>query len=142
MTAHARQMKQYAIKILADHILVTNSADFQATRGLVFQQWNDIAKACAKSGLKKVLIHGVGFERKLNTAEIFRTGDAFPGLGLLGMRVALCFPGYKTDELSGFFRTVADNRGVELCFFGELEAAAEWLGIASSKQQTTRMTPA
>jgi hypothetical protein len=46
-----------------------------------------------------------------------------------GLSMACYFPGYKTDEKTQVFVTVAYNRGVNIKFFSNRDKALEWLGI-------------
>lgn len=41
--------------------------------------------------------------------------------------LALCFHDYEPDELSELFRRAAYNRGANVEFFSECEAAVAWL---------------
>ena len=45
------------------------------------------------------------------------------------LRVALVFPGYKTDEITKFFIAAAYNYGVRIEFFSNRDDGLKWLGI-------------
>jgi hypothetical protein len=52
-----------------------------------------------------------------------------------GLLMACYFQGYKADELTEFFKTVARNRGTSVEFFSDLEEALRWLGLGSYGEQ-------
>jgi len=91
-------------------------------------KWKRIGQLCRDHGVAKVLIESDKPERQLDTGSAFDAGRALAD-HMSGLSVAICFHGYEFDDLSAFFKTVAQNRGVRVEFFSELGDALEWLDV-------------
>ena len=91
-------------------------------------KWRRIGKICREHGIAKVLIEADKPERHLDTGSAFDAGRALAE-NMSGLSVAICFHDYEFDELSAFFKTVAQNRGVRMEFFSNLGDALEWLDV-------------
>lgn len=50
-----------------------------------------------------------------------------------GLVVAICFHDYIFDDISTYFKTVAQNRGVSVEFFSDLDKATKWLGVGTGE---------
>ncbi|HVQ57213.1 MAG TPA: hypothetical protein VMS29_10685, partial [Pyrinomonadaceae bacterium] len=87
-------------------------------------KWRRIGKICREHGIAKVLIEADKPERHLDTGSAFDAGRALAE-NMSGLSVAICFHDYEFDELSAFFKTVAQNRGVRMEFFSNLGDALE-----------------
>src|SRR5687768_10832190 len=81
--------------------------------------WNSIGALCREHGRSKVLIEGLKPVRELDTMSAFDSGRILAE-NLPGLSVAICFQEYEFDELSAFFKTVAQNRGVKVEFFSNM----------------------
>jgi hypothetical protein len=78
-----------------------------------------------------VLVEAPSPSRKMDTTAAFESGTRVSQVAP-GLKVAMFFLDYKTDELTEFFKTVARNRGTRIEFFGDKESALEWLGVAQA----------
>jgi len=87
-----------------------------------------VSEACARQGVRRVLIEGTVARRKMGMMDSFGAGS-LAGATLAGIAIACCFYGYAPDDQSRFFKDVAENRGVRLEFFGDKAAALRWLGV-------------
>jgi hypothetical protein len=94
--------------------------------------WNSIGLLCHEHGIAKVLLEADKPVRQLDTGAAFDAGRALAE-NLSGLSVALCFRDYEFDDLSAFFKTVAQNRGVRLEFFSELNDALRWLDVTTGE---------
>ncbi len=92
------------------------------------EKWNRIGELCHEHGIAKVLIEADRPERQLDTGSAFDAGRALAE-NMSGLSVAICFHGYEFDDLSTFFKTVAQNRGVRVEFFSDLNDALSWLDV-------------
>jgi len=87
-----------------------------------------ISEACARQGLRRVLVEGAVVARHMAAMDSFGSGTLV-GTRLAGVSLACCFYGYAPDEQSQFFKDVAQNRGARVEFFADREAALRWLGV-------------
>ena len=92
--------------------------------------WAVIGRLCHEHGRSKVLIEADRPERRLDTMTAFDSGRMLAE-NTSGLTIALCFYNYEFDDLTTFFKTGAQNRGVRVEFFSKLEDAAEWLGVTT-----------
>ena len=90
--------------------------------------WYSIGQLCREYGVAKVLIEADKPNRQLDTGAAFDAGRSLAE-NLSGLSVALCFQGYEFDDLSAFFKTVAQNRGVRVEFFSDLNDGLQWLDV-------------
>ena len=90
--------------------------------------WGRIATLCRDNGIHKVLVEAERPERRLDTMSAFDSGRVLAE-NTSGLTIAICFLNYEFDDLSAFFKTVAQNRGVNLDFFSDLDAARKWLDV-------------
>jgi hypothetical protein len=116
----------YTIEFRVDHIYVFHAEEFELSRELTDFMWSEIARACEKYHCYKVLIEAPAPNRDLDTAGAFESGARLSEIAPR-LSVAICFHGYKTDDLTEFFETVARNRGVNVGFFDDAAAALTWL---------------
>jgi hypothetical protein len=101
---------------------------FVATLESTGEAWITIGELCEQHERSKVLIEATKPERRLDTMSAFESGrllaENAPGISL-----AICLHDYQFDELSSFFKTVAQNRGVKIELFTDLGAALRWLDV-------------
>lgn len=90
--------------------------------------WPEIAKLCQQHGVTKLLIEAFKPERKLDTMATFDAGRAVAEI-TSGLTIAICLHDYEFDDLSTFFKTVVQNRGVKLEFFSNIDDALQWLDV-------------
>lgn len=89
--------------------------------------WKRIGALCREHGRSKVLVEASRPVRELDTMSAFESGRMLAE-NTSGLTVAICFQDYEFDELSTFFKTVAQNRGVKVEFFSDVHDALVWLG--------------
>jgi hypothetical protein len=121
----------YTIEFRGDHIYVFHEEEFELSRELTDFMWSEIARACGKHHCSKVFIEAPAPRRDLDTAGAFESGARLAAIAPR-LSVAICFHGYQTDDLTEFFETVARNRGVNVGFFDDAEAALTWLRATDS----------
>lgn len=114
-----------------DHIRIEHGSGFEITAEGMGAFWERLGEICRQYACDRVLATGPAPTRKLDTVGAFRSGvkaaEVYPNLWL-----ALCFDGYKPDEMSELFVTAARNRGVRVKFFSSEETARRWLGVSGS----------
>lgn len=91
-----------------------------------FETWAAVARLTEKHDCSKVLIEIDRPQRQMDTMSAFDSGRVLAE-SAAGLTVAMCFHNYQFDDLTVFFKTVAQNRGVKIEFFGDLDEALEWL---------------
>ena len=87
-----------------------------------------LAKACKHFKCTRVFAEGASVTRQLNMTGAFDSGTQVAEY-IAGLSMACFLEGYKTDELTEFFKTVARNRGANVEFFSDREEAFRWLGV-------------
>lgn len=118
----------FTLKFLNDHIHITHPPGFVFSPASIGEVWGLVERACKQYDCRRVLIEAREFKRDLDTATAFDSGIAASRI-VPGLKVALCFPGYRPDDVSAFFKTVALNRGTLIEFFEDADEAREWLSL-------------
>lgn len=123
---------EYAIASRGEYVHVQLDYGYEITPEAASRFWPDLAAACAKSRCQRVLVEGQAIERRMTTANAFKSGTdaarSVPGLSL-----AVCLYDYVLDELTTLFKTVAGNRGARVEFFSDRAEALRWLGLDPAK---------
>ncbi|NOT47050.1 MAG: hypothetical protein HOP17_04790 [Acidobacteria bacterium] len=96
------------------------------------EMWTQVGRLCFEHGRAKVLIEAEKPEKRLDTMTAFDSGRILAE-NTSGLTIAMCFYNYEVDDLTTFLKTVAQNRGVRVEFFSDLESALEWLGIKAGE---------
>lgn len=92
------------------------------------QMWAELGRLAAELGKSKVLVEAHKPERQLDTMAAFDSGRILAE-NTSGLTIAFCYKDYEFDDLTTFFKTVAQNRGVRVEFFSNVEEACTWLGV-------------
>lgn len=90
--------------------------------------WAQVGQLCFEHGKSRVLVEADAPQRRLDTMAAFDSGRILAE-NTTGLTIAICFRDYEFDDLTTFFKTVAQNRGVRVEFFGSIEEATAWLGV-------------
>lgn len=99
------------------------------------ETWSAIGDLCDKYGSSKVLIEGDKPERHMDTMSAFESGRILAE-SIVGVTLAVCLRGHEFDEISTFFKTVAQNRGVKIEFFTNVGDALRWLDVETGESAT------
>lgn len=102
--------------------------DFVATLESTGEAWVAVGKFCEQNRRHKVLIEATKPDRQMDTMASFESGRILAE-NATGVTVAICLHDYEFDELSSFFKTVAQNRGVKMELFTNLDEAYRWLDV-------------
>jgi hypothetical protein len=97
--------------------------------------WTDLAGFIHTYDCHRVLAEGFMPSRQMNMSGAFISGKQVSQT-VSGLLMACYFEGYKADELTEFFKTVARNRGTSIEFFSNLEEACQWLGVGPGGEQS------
>lgn len=120
------------LEVHSDHLHIKLSPDMVIDAGSTQDLWEYVGNACAEHGHSKVLIESAARERRMDMTTAFDSARTL-AKHTSGLTVAFCFHNLKFDELTTFFKTVAQNRGAKVEFFSDLGEAAKWLGVESVK---------
>lgn len=123
----------FEIKIHPDFIHLTYPPGATISPESEMKAWTAIAALCAEHGTTNFLIEADAPGREMDTMSAFDSGRALAE-SAVGLTIAFCFHDYEFDDLTAFFKTVAQNRGVKLEFFNETDEALKWLGVKAGKQ--------
>jgi hypothetical protein len=122
----------FTIDFCGDYIYVRHAAGVEITPESIAQLWSQLSVGCKLYRYRRVLIEGKIVWRKMNWLTAY--SSAIQTMNIIqGLRVAYCFENYTEDELTGFFKMVASNRGVEIEFFSDRQKALYWLGAENCK---------
>jgi hypothetical protein len=109
-----------------DHIYVRHAAGLEITPETIDGLWGFLSEQCARFDCSSILIEADAPKRSLDTVSAFTSGVDVSRIAP-NLWLALCFHDYEPDELSELFRRAAYNRGANVDFFSECEAALAWL---------------
>lgn len=118
----------YTIKDHAEYIHVIYTPEYEITRETMIATCDNLMVICKRKSCFRVILEAPSPIRKLNTTDAFESGTRLARIGA-GLTIAMVFYNYRTDEMTEFFKTVAQNRGVRVEYFNEVERALEWLGV-------------
>lgn len=114
-----------AIEFRDDHIHVQLGKGLKVDSARRNLLWERIARICEEHGSHRILVEGKVPEGIFQTSEVIDAGLKAATVPKLWM--AFCFDGYKPDELSELYETVAASRGVRVKHFSNAESALQWL---------------
>ena len=120
----------FQITFRGDHIHIEHARGFEMTPANLERLFKSLLKECEAHDCRRVIAEADAPVRQLNTVDAYQSSSELSESDIRGIRMACCFRGYQPDELTSFFVTVAANRGTQIRFFTDMDAAREWLGIA------------
>lgn len=118
----------FSLEFYGTFVHIMHPPGLAATAESVADIWGRLVDDCDKRNCRKVLVEASNMEGWLDTVSAFESGRLLAKIEP-GIKVALCFYNYKFDELSSFFKTVAENRGVRVEFFSNPDEAKKWLDV-------------
>lgn len=110
------------------HIHINYPPGFVITPEAVENVWGMFAKFCDKYNCRKVLVEISNMKSQLDTMDTFESARQLSQVEP-PMSVAFCLYDYQLDDLTTFFKTVTENRGVKVNFFSNTVEAKEWLSL-------------
>ena len=129
---HDYSRNDFSIEFRGDYIYVIHAPDFEITPDSKARLWSALAVECETYNCRRVLTEGKRVRREMSFLEVFDSAKQLSNI-IPGLRLAFCFENYPQDELTGFFKTAASNRGVKINFFSDCREALGWLGVEDSK---------
>jgi hypothetical protein len=127
----------FKIEFYGTYIYVHLASGYEISPESMNQLWTDLAKASILYNCRHVFAEGFMPSRRMNMAGAFISGEQV-AQSIAGLSLACFFEGYRADELTEFFKTVARNRGAMVEFFASREEAFRWLGIRPPGEQAAR----
>jgi hypothetical protein len=118
----------FTIEFRGDYIYVRHASDFEFTPEYTASFWSALGDECQTYNCRHVLREGRFSLRKMNLLEAYNSAIQAANV-ISGLRVACCFKDHTEDEMTKFFKMAASNRGVEIEFFSDCQAALFWLGV-------------
>ena len=88
--------------------------------------WAHLGETCKRHACTSILIEGDSPTRNMDTVGAFTSGVAAASIAQ-NLWLALCSHGYQPDGIGELFRQAARNRGANVEFFNDPEAALVWL---------------
>lgn len=123
----------FEVTVHAAYLHIKYPPGFVISPGSSEQVWKDLGELCRRHGCPKVLLEASSPVRDLDTMSAFDSGRMVAEI-TPGLTVAICFENYTFDELSSFFKTVAQNRGVKIEMFTNVNEALEWLEVDTGQR--------
>ena len=108
-----------------DHVHVQIGRHYRVNPELRDKFWGRIAEVCRRHGSRRVLVEGFVPEGQRDTAEVVDAGLHTAAVPQLWM--AFHLEGFKPNEQSELFETIAASRGVRVKFFPDTDRALKWL---------------
>jgi len=117
---------ELSLEFKNDHIHLTQGKNFEITPDGMKSFWDYLRKQCEHHACTNILIEAEAPTRSMDTVAAFTSGVQLASVAP-NLWMALCFLRYKPDEISELFRQAARNRGANVEFFTDREAALVWL---------------
>lgn len=118
----------FELKVNPTHLHLKHPPAMKVAAAGIADYWRSVGEICREHSCRKLIIESSEPEEGRDTIDIFDSGRTLAE-NLAGVKVALCRQDYTPDELSMFFQTVAQNRGVKVEFFASLDEAVRWLDV-------------
>lgn len=128
--------KGFTVTSHEGYIHVLYRPNYEITRETMIATCDELMEVCKRESCGRVLLEAPSPRRKMDTTAAFESGTRLARVSP-GLRIAMLFYNYKTDELTEFFKTVAHNRGVRVEYFSEKKKALEWLRVEQDKNTRT-----
>jgi hypothetical protein len=119
----------FTLDFLDTYISVKHPNDYEITSESRQQFWVAVGDACEKYRCWRVLAESPTPPKRNMTKQDALKSALQAAKASSNLRVALVFPGYKTDGTTEFFINSAYKAGVRIEFFADREEAIKWLGI-------------
>jgi hypothetical protein len=117
---------EHSLEFEDDHLHLTHSENFVITPDGMESFWNYLRAQCEYHDCTNILIEADAPTRNMDTVAAFTSGVEVASIAP-NLWLALCFQGYEPDEISELFRQAARNRGANVEFFNDRDAALSWL---------------
>lgn len=129
--------REFEITFRGSYVHVQHEPDYVITLDSISRLYKAIGEACRQYNCYRVLAEGGALSRKMNMPDAFESGSQI-AQSIAGLTMAICLKGYKPDELTTFFKTVARNRGATVEFFQDTDEALKWLGVQKYEKKTSK----
>lgn len=120
-----------------NYIHIKHPPGFEITPAFLDDAWAEVARLAREHACNKILIEAPGPIRQLDTMSAFDSGRTLAEIAP-GLAVAMCFEDYSFDDISAFFKTVAQNRGAKVEMFSNRDDALAWLGVKANSERAGR----
>lgn len=118
----------FTFEFKGKYILITHRQDYELSLESTEKLWAELSRECREHKCLKVLHEGPAPENKMSIIQAFLSGEKASQV-LPGLQLAVCLPGFVTDEPTKMFINAAFNRGVDVELFQDRSKALEWLGV-------------
>lgn len=122
----------FLVEVHPKYLHLKYPAGFLASLETTGDSWLALGKLCEQYGRNKVLIEASKPERQFDTMTAFESGRILAE-NTAGVTIAICLHDHEYDDLSHFFTTVAQNRGVKIELFNDLNEALQWLDVETGE---------
>jgi hypothetical protein len=122
---------ELSLEFKDDHLYLQHANDSDITPERMEILWGHLRDQCEKYDCTRILIEADAPARDMDTVAAFTSGVAAASIAP-DLWLALCFHRYEPDEISEMFRQAARNRGANVEFFSDREAALQWLRANNS----------
>ena len=123
----------YSLEFHGTYVQIIHPPGFVASLDSVENMWTHFAALCDRYNCRQLLVEAPGIKSQLETMTAFDAGRNLAAINP-GITVAFCLDNYEVDEAAKFFKTVAQNRGVKVEYFVNINDARDWLGANADDQ--------
>jgi hypothetical protein len=117
---------ELSLEFKDDHIYLTDGNNLEITPDAMESFWSYVRAQCENHACTSILIEADAPTHNMDTVAAFTSGVQVASIAP-NLWMALCFRRYEPDEISELFRQAARNRGANIEFFADREAALLWL---------------
>lgn len=118
----------FQLEVHSEYLHLTFPSGFVASLESTGDTWIALGRLCEQHGLNKVLIEATKPLRRFDTMSAFESGRILAE-NTVGVTIAICLRDHEYNEISQFFKTVAQNRGVKIELFNDIDDALQWLDV-------------
>ena len=117
---------ELSLEFKDDHLHLKHRTGYQISPDGMNSFWGYLREQCEHHDCTNILIEADAPTRDMDTVAAFTSGVEVASIAP-NLWMALCFPGHEPDEISELFRQAARNRGANVEFFEDRDAALHWL---------------
>ncbi len=118
----------FELNVLSSSLHLVGPGAISASGASAAENWAEVGRLCEQYSRARVLIEIGTLSPPQDTMSAFESGKALAE-HCIGMMIAIAPRHYEVTELTSFFKTVAQNRGVNIEFFRDIDEARQWLDV-------------
>jgi len=122
----------FTIEFRGDYLHIRHAPGHEIDREAMIELWEAVNEASRIHKCRLIFSEGEIAVRKPKILPAFEAAKMI-STTQHGFRIACYFKGHEQSEVTDFFKTAAANRGMQIEYFSDREAAFRWLGVKENK---------